>query len=84
MTERLTHETIGETLVLDTRGLSCPEPVLATKAMLSRMHSGKIIVLLDSPAARDNVMRVARNAGWQVTCTSDTHEFRLEISREAR
>ena len=51
---------------LDVRGLSCPQPALQTTEMLRRVASGTLEVLLDAGTARDNVVRIAERAGWQI------------------
>ncbi len=51
---------------LDVRGLSCPQPALRAREVLSRLTSGTLEVLLDAGTARDNVVRIAERAGWQV------------------
>ena len=51
---------------LDVRGLSCPQPALRTTKVLSRLASGTLEVLLDPGTARDNVVRIAERAGWQI------------------
>lgn len=51
---------------LDVRGLSCPQPALRTTEMLKRLASGTVEVQLDAGTARDNVVRIAERAGWQI------------------
>lgn len=68
--------------VIDVRGLSCPEPVIITKRYLDNIKTGKVVVLADSGASRDNVTRMAKNNGWQVRIENDGGEYRLEISKE--
>ena len=46
-------------------GLSCPQPVLLTQQALSSQPHGTVQVLVDSPTARDNIVRTAQKAGWQ-------------------
>jgi TusA-related sulfurtransferase len=56
---------------LDTRGLSCPEPVLRTQAALKNLAPGETLeVLVDSATPRDNVLRMARAKG----CTAEFEE----------
>lgn len=55
-----------DTLTLDVRGLACPQPAMATRRLLQQVSKGTVTVLLDSAAARDNVSRMAHQAGWQV------------------
>lgn len=58
---------IQETITVDARGLSCPQPVLATRRAISGRHSGHIAVLVDTGTQRDNVSRLARREGWTVS-----------------
>jgi tRNA 2-thiouridine synthesizing protein A len=51
---------------IDVRGLSCPQPALRTSEALHQLAGGVLEVLLDSGTARDNVIRIAERAGWQV------------------
>jgi tRNA 2-thiouridine synthesizing protein A len=65
---------------IDARGLSCPQPV-----MLSRkaMDAGKfpVEVLVDSVTSRENVRRMAENAGCKVAVVAAGDEFRLTLSK---
>ncbi len=42
---------------LDCRGLACPNPVLKTKALVERGGVARLSVLVDNPAAKENVSR---------------------------
>ena len=53
--------------IVDTRGLSCPAPALLAQRTLRRVKKGTVAVLVDSGTARENVARLAGNAGWSVT-----------------
>ena len=52
---------------VDARGLSCPLPALHAKQALDKAAGGTVEVLVDSTTSRDNVSRVGRKAGWEVT-----------------
>ncbi|KUJ95685.1 MAG: tRNA 2-thiouridine synthesizing protein [Desulfonauticus sp.] len=52
--------------VVDTRGLSCPQPVLLVLEKIKTMDRGQIKVLVDTETARENVTRAATSKGWQV------------------
>ncbi len=54
------------TETLDTRGLSCPQPAMLARQALQKLGKGTLEVLVDSPTARENVSRLARDAGWKV------------------
>ena len=52
---------------VDARGFSCPQPVMMTSDAIKKMDKGTVEVLVDSPTALENVTRIAKNSGWQVT-----------------
>ncbi len=49
---------------VDTRGLACPQPVIMTKMALDTDEH--IIVIVDNPAARENVCRLAKSKGCEL------------------
>ncbi len=58
---------MAETLVLDTRGLRCPLPVVKTEAALRRLSTGQQIrVLADDPLAAIDIPHFCREAGHLV------------------
>ncbi|MDD3324824.1 MAG: sulfurtransferase-like selenium metabolism protein YedF [Sulfurospirillaceae bacterium] len=51
---------------IDCCGLACPEPVLQTKKALESLGEDAILeVLVDSIASKENVLRLAQNAGYE-------------------
>jgi len=52
--------------IVDARGLSCPQPVLMTMDEMKKVNKGKIVILVDTNASRENVSRSAESQGWQV------------------
>ena len=65
---------------IDTRGFSCPQPVLMFLTAAKADDQGPFSVLVDNDASLENVSRAARNRGFNVT-TSDEGQgvTRLEI-----
>jgi selenium metabolism protein YedF len=51
---------------LDCSGLSCPEPVLRTKAHLEAQPGEPFTVVVDNEASRENVLRFGRSQGCEV------------------
>ncbi len=51
---------------VDVRGLSCPLPLIKVKAVLDRGATG-IEVYGDTPAARENITRLAETRNYAVT-----------------
>ncbi len=68
--------------MVDARGLSCPVPVVRTKAALEALTSGEVVVLVDEEVARDNVLRLARSLGCVVVVSEEEGEFNLTIGRK--
>jgi len=50
---------------IDARGLSCPAPVLETKAALESQHPSRIEVLVDNEPAQENVIRFLTSQGYK-------------------
>ena len=51
---------------VDARGLSCPQPVLMTMDEMKKVNKGKIMILVNTNASKENVSRSAESQGWQV------------------
>ncbi|MFH1090552.1 MAG: sulfurtransferase-like selenium metabolism protein YedF [Pseudomonadota bacterium] len=66
---------------LDCRGLACPQPVLAVKEALEGTSSGRIKVIVDNQAARDNVTRFARSQNCVVEIETSGQDFILTVTR---
>jgi len=66
---------------VDATGLSCPQPALMTKQAISRQKSGLLEVLVDTSTSRDNVVRIAQNAGWSVTVEERAGGFRVVLKK---
>lgn len=58
-------------IVLDVRGLSCPEPVIRTKKALEGLSGGHVEILVGTATSRMNVTRYAEGKGWRVTSRDD-------------
>ena len=70
--------------LIDTRGLSCPQPVLLFLNALKGDAASSFSVLVDNDASLENVSRAARNRGFSVK-TSDEGQgvTRLEIEESS-
>ncbi|MDD5223829.1 MAG: sulfurtransferase-like selenium metabolism protein YedF [bacterium] len=69
---------------IDARGKACPEPVIMTKKALAEAWPDPVIVLVDNETARDNVRRMAENAGFQVEVSGPGKDgYGLKITRGA-
>ena len=67
-------------MLIDTRGFSCPQPVLMVYPHLSGFDP--IDVLVDNAASRENVSRAARHNGWAVEEKEEEDGIvRLELRR---
>lgn len=68
--------------IVDARGLSCPQPVLETRAALAAASSGQVDILVDTVTARENVSRFARSQGWQCeTSQEEDGSYRVRARR---
>ncbi len=68
---------------LNCKGLACPQPVLETKKALAELPAGaRLTVIVDNPAAKENVALFAANAGHRVEAKENGGEFILHIVKE--
>lgn len=65
---------------VDTRGRSCPEPVLLSKKALEKNPEG-VQVIADNTTARDNITRFARNLGYKVKMVQQGADYILTLTR---
>lgn len=67
---------------IDTRGLSCPQPVLMFLNAVKKDQNGEFDVLVDSDASRENVSRAADNRGFSVEQSPEGDDtVRLKLRR---
>ena len=52
---------------IDTRGLSCPQPVLLSHEAAKADADSPMDILVDNEASLENVTRAAKGKGWQVS-----------------
>lgn len=69
------------TNTLDCRNLPCPQPVLRTKELIEKNRPETFTVIVDNPAARENVTRFMQTQGYAVTESRDGALWRLAASR---
>jgi selenium metabolism protein YedF len=70
-------------LVVDARGLACPEPVVRARKALLESEAGLIVVLVDGDAAAENVARMARMTGCEVALEDRGGHFGVVLTRGA-
>ena len=71
-------------IIIDTKGLACPQPVVLTKTALEGFKHGEMTVLVDNDTARENVARFAVGQGCTVSVTDKGENiFELLIKKEA-
>lgn len=67
--------------VVDTRGYSCPKPVLMTEEMIKKNNPNEFVVLVDNRTAEKNVSNYALSNGYKVTHDREGRDFKLIISK---
>ncbi|MBW1974249.1 MAG: sulfurtransferase-like selenium metabolism protein YedF [Deltaproteobacteria bacterium] len=68
---------------LDCRGLACPAPVLKTKEVIEKENPEKIIIIVDNPAARENVGRFLKKSGYQFSSKEGNNEIFITALKDA-
>jgi len=67
-------------LVVDTRGMSCPQPVLMTKKAVAAQPS-ELAVLVDTQVAKSNVQRFLKSKSYSCEVHAEGDEFRIEVRK---
>jgi selenium metabolism protein YedF len=68
---------------LNCRGLSCPQPVMETKKFLDdHPQVGEFSILLDNPAAVQNVERFLGSRGFSVSEEGSGSEFKVTAQKQ--
>ncbi len=67
---------------LDCRGLACPNPVIKTKELVDQ-GAVQLTVLVDNPAAQENVSRFLERAGFEVWVEERQGTYTIQGSRGA-
>ena len=69
-------------MVLDCQDLNCPEPVLQTKKALDALPEDAILeVMVNSVASKENVIRYAKNSGFDVQLDEDGKATKIIITK---
>lgn len=66
--------------VIDTCGMSCPQPVLMTKKSLEANPEG-IDIIVDNNTAKGNVERFLNSAGYKANIIEKDDTFLIEARR---
>lgn len=67
--------------MLDTRGLSCPMPVIMVQKAIEKEAPASLEVLADAKVAVENISRFARYSGYRVDVTPDGEDFKLTLTK---
>ena len=67
-------------MIVDARGLLCPEPVVRTQRAVKDGLS-EPTVLVDAEAAKENVTRFAASRGYNVTIKQEGADYTLSLTR---
>ena len=53
-------------IIVDAKGLSCPQPVLMTLNKIKEIQKGEILIKVDTDTSKENVSRAAKSQGWEI------------------
>ncbi len=69
---------------VDSRGFSCPIPVVKTKKAFDENPKEPITVLVDTEVSKENVSRLAKSRGYSVEVEQTEDGFRLLFTPAAK
>ena len=65
---------------VDTRGYSCPEPVILTRKALMTKEA-EYVIMVDNTASRENVTRYAEHQGYKVKAAEEDGVYTLTLKK---
>lgn len=66
-------------IIIDARGLACPEPVILTKKALN--SNKEFIVLVDNETAKENIVRFCGNSKALTSIEKDGTDWKISVSK---
>lgn len=70
-------------IIIDARGLNCPQPVIKTKQALDKLPSGYITTIVDNEVAKKNVEKLAIKMGYGVQVEKENTDYKLTITKDS-
>ena len=67
-------------MIIDARGLDCPQPVVLTNNAFD--ESTQLTTIVDNEVAKENVTRLAKSKGFAVEVEQKDGDFHLHLKRE--
>jgi selenium metabolism protein YedF len=68
-------------MVLDCRGLACPQPVVNTKKALNQIDGEELIIILDDASSCKNVERFVQSQGYVAEVRQRDQDFYIHVER---
>ena len=68
-------------VVVDARGLACPQPVIQTRKAMEQAE--ELTTLVNSETSMTNVTRMAEKAGWQAVVAREGDDFVIGLTKGA-
>ncbi len=68
-----------DSVVVNAKGLACPEPVMMARSALGKAGGKPVEVSVDTATARDNVLRMAKRECREAEARADGDGFIVHI-----
>jgi selenium metabolism protein YedF len=68
-------------MVIDARGIACPQPVLMIKAELEKIEEGVITIIVDNKGSSINVKNFCESNGHTVTVTEENGDYKIDVAK---
>jgi TusA-related sulfurtransferase len=70
-------------IIVDAKGLSCPQPVLMTLDKIKEIQKGEILIKVDTDTSKENVSRAAKSQGWEIADIQENEGgYQLTIKKD--
>jgi len=66
-------------VMVDARGLACPEPLMMAKSALNRAGTRVVEITVDTATSRNNILRMAERERREAEARTDGDDFVVRI-----
>jgi selenium metabolism protein YedF len=68
-------------IVVDARGLTCPQPVILTKKAMEGPGGNDLVTIVDQMVALENVSKLAKSQGYQTEIEQKDDDYYIHMTR---
>lgn len=69
-------------MIIDCKGLKCPQPVINTKKYFDSIEKGEATVIVDNEVAKNNILKLASSSNFKSSVKEEDGIFSITLTKE--